>query len=216
MNIGKRIKSIRITHKLTLEEFGQKVGLSPSAVRGIEKGLRGTKTGIGTSIIIRICKAFNVDPRWLLLGEETIFMPELPTKYENDKFLSLPVLSQIPSGFPFAALKEIDGYLSVPKNVVDDKKAFIFKVKDDSMEPELYEDDLIIVSPAKKAHIRRRDDLAIVRYDSDKVVIKSVREEKQKIVLNSRNPKYRPRLITGDRTFEVIGKVILKIQFDYM
>ncbi|GAH97174.1 unnamed protein product [marine sediment metagenome] len=81
------------------------------------------------------------------------------------------------------------------------------------MEPDIYENDLIVVSPLRKTEIKGTGDLAVIRCDSGEVAIKYVHKEKRGIILSSRNPKYPPQLIAGDQTLEIIGRVILKIHF---
>ena len=69
MNV--RIKQIRKTLKLTLDEFGERIGISKSGLSKIERGVSGT-----TDQTIRsICREFGVSEVWLRTGEGEMFLP---------------------------------------------------------------------------------------------------------------------------------------------
>ena len=55
-NVGKRIRQIRLLHKLTQEEFGQIIGKSTATVYGYESG----KILPPTSVIMTISSLFHV------------------------------------------------------------------------------------------------------------------------------------------------------------
>lgn len=78
MTIGERIKSIRMTagqdgKKMTLEEFGRKIGISNQAVSAIESG----KARPSNQTIEFICREFSVNKNWLETGEGAKDAPEL-------------------------------------------------------------------------------------------------------------------------------------------
>lgn len=60
-----RIKTLRNTLGLTLEDFGKKVGVTRSAIGRIEKGER----GITEQMILAICREFDINETWLRTGE---------------------------------------------------------------------------------------------------------------------------------------------------
>ncbi|MBQ3947874.1 MAG: helix-turn-helix transcriptional regulator [Ruminococcus sp.] len=66
-SIGKRIKMLREQNHLTMEEFGERIGVQKSAVNKYEKG---KVENMKRSTIEQICKSFNVSPQWLLGMEE--------------------------------------------------------------------------------------------------------------------------------------------------
>lgn len=73
--MNERIKELRKTLGLTLEEFGAKIGMGKSSVSKIEKGLNGT-----TDQTIRsICREFKVSEDWLRTGEGDMFDQEQPS-----------------------------------------------------------------------------------------------------------------------------------------
>ena len=89
MTQGERIRLIRKELNLTLEKFGEKLGVQRSAVSKIERGER----GLTDQMIISICREFNVNYDYLVDGEGEMFddlpetiMDELCLQYRLDDF----------------------------------------------------------------------------------------------------------------------------------
>ena len=63
MTINERIKSVRKHERvnLTMEEFGERLGVSKSTISGIESGYRGVTSQMKTAIV----REFHVNPEWL-------------------------------------------------------------------------------------------------------------------------------------------------------
>lgn len=70
MTQGERIKEIRSSLGLTLEKFGEKLGVTKTAISRIEKGER----GVTEQMTKAICREFNVDYIWLTTGEGEMFV----------------------------------------------------------------------------------------------------------------------------------------------
>lgn len=70
MTIGERIKTVRTDKKLTLEKFGEKIGIKKSSLSQIENG----KVNVTDRVIKSICREFNVNEHWLLTGEGDMFL----------------------------------------------------------------------------------------------------------------------------------------------
>ena len=60
-----RIKEVRQWAKLSQEKFGERIGVTKSAVSNMESG----RYNITESIIRLICKEFGIDYIWLTTGE---------------------------------------------------------------------------------------------------------------------------------------------------
>ncbi len=63
--MNERLKELRATLGITLEEFGKKIGLTRSAVGHLEKGSR----NLTEQTIKSICREFGVNEVWLRTGE---------------------------------------------------------------------------------------------------------------------------------------------------
>jgi transcriptional regulator with XRE-family HTH domain len=70
MTQGERIKNVRNSLGLTLEKFGEKLGVTKTAISRIEKGERSLTEQMTKSI----CREFSVDYMWLTTGEGEMFV----------------------------------------------------------------------------------------------------------------------------------------------
>lgn len=70
MTQNERIKEVRKSLGLTLEKFGERIGLKKSAVSLIESG----KNSVTDANVKAICREFGVDYIWLTTGEGEMFV----------------------------------------------------------------------------------------------------------------------------------------------
>lgn len=70
MTQGKRIREVRNTLGLTLEKFGDRLGVTKVAISNIEKGNR----NLTEQMTKAICREFNVDYMWLTTGDGEMFI----------------------------------------------------------------------------------------------------------------------------------------------
>lgn len=70
MTQGERIRGVRTALGLTLEKFGEKLGVTKTAISRIEKGERGLTEQMTKSI----CREFNVNYAWLTDGVGEMFL----------------------------------------------------------------------------------------------------------------------------------------------
>jgi len=69
MTNGERVRIIRKECGLTLEKFGERIGIKKAAVSKIENG----ENALTDANIKAICREFNVDYIWLTTGEGEMF-----------------------------------------------------------------------------------------------------------------------------------------------
>ena len=70
MTQNERIKEVRKSLGLTLEKFGERIGLKKSAVSLIENG----KNAVTVANVKAICREFGVDYIWLTTGDGEMFV----------------------------------------------------------------------------------------------------------------------------------------------
>lgn len=70
MTKGERVKEIRKALGLTLEKFGQPLGVKKTAISQIEKG----RNGLTEQMTKGICREFNVNEDWLRNGTGEMFI----------------------------------------------------------------------------------------------------------------------------------------------
>lgn len=67
-----RLKEVRKSLNLTMERFGEKLGVTRTAISNIENGHR----SLTEQMFRSICREFNVNENWLRTGEGTMFNKE--------------------------------------------------------------------------------------------------------------------------------------------
>ena len=70
MTQNERVKEIRKTFGLTLEKFGERIGVTRGSMSNIENGNRNLTEQMTKSI----CREFSVDYMWLTTGEGEMFI----------------------------------------------------------------------------------------------------------------------------------------------
>lgn len=70
MTQNERVKEIRKTLGLTLEKFGERIGVTRGSMSNIENGNRNLTEQMTKSI----CREFSVDNMWLTTGEGEMFI----------------------------------------------------------------------------------------------------------------------------------------------
>ena len=70
MTQGERIRKTRKELGLTLEKFGESLGVGKGAISAIENG----KRNLTDQMAISICREFNVNENWLRTGEGEMFI----------------------------------------------------------------------------------------------------------------------------------------------
>ena len=70
MTQGERIREVRKTLGLTLEKFGEKIGMKKNSVSQLENG----KNSVTEQVIKAICHEYNVDYMWLTTGDGEMFI----------------------------------------------------------------------------------------------------------------------------------------------
>lgn len=69
MTAGERVKRIRKEKDLTLEKFGEKVGVTKQTISRIENGIN----SLTDQMVLSICREFNVNEVWLRNGTGEVF-----------------------------------------------------------------------------------------------------------------------------------------------
>ncbi len=79
--MNERIKELRKHLSLTLEQFGQRIGVTKMTISRIENG----KNAITEQMFKSICREFNVNEEWLRNGTGSMFVQ--PDTFSLDEFV---------------------------------------------------------------------------------------------------------------------------------
>ncbi len=124
MTPGERVKQIRKEKKLTLERFGEKVGVTKQTISRIENGIN----SLTEQMILSICREFNVNESWLRTGEGEMFS-EVPAEDEYFK-----AVTQISKSNDKLAMQAIIEYWKLDDVSKEALKNYIYKIAEKSRE----------------------------------------------------------------------------------
>lgn len=211
MTIGEIIKGYRAKYNITMDDFAQMSGLSKGYISMLEKNENPrTKLPIKptTKTLSAVSSVLNISVGELMdrLGGRA----DIKNIISADSFALVPVLGTVKAGYGGFAGDENLGSESVDIRTLrgyNQEDFFYLIVRGDSMEPRLYEGDLVLV--------RRQTSVdsgayAVVTIDDDEGVVKKVEYEKDSVTLISQNHNYPPRKFSGAdaERIRIIGKVI--------
>ncbi len=114
-----------------------------------------------------------------------------------------PLLGSVHAGMPALAVEEIEGFLPLPIDTRTHPRAFLLRVKGDSMtEAHIENGDLVVVDPEQQVGV---GDICVALIE-DEATVKRLEKRRNGLYLVPANPKYKPIYIT--RETKIIGKVI--------
>lgn len=162
----------------------------------ISRYASGEIQGVKRSTIVRLANFFGVSPAWLSgLSNE---------KYPISNKQAFPLLGTVKAGYNYLASENIIGYINIDKQLSDPENYFALKVTGDSMQPILFEDDIVIVHSQNDVE---NGQIGIVIIDNEEATVKKIIKHKDKIELIAINQYYPPRTLTKKDKFKIIGKV---------
>ena len=100
MDMGEKIKALRLEKDMTLEELGNKVGVGKSTVRKWETGMI---ANMKRDKILKIAEALNTSPAYLMGWDNNVRPIENGTK-EKKKGVTINVLGCVAAGIPIEAI----------------------------------------------------------------------------------------------------------------
>lgn len=150
-----------------------------------------------------LCEYFGINRSDLIEDKQ-------PT-YREDKKQSvvINVLGRVAAGIPINAITEIIDTEEITEKLAKTGEFFGLKVKGDSMIPEIYDGDTVIVRQQDDAE---NGETVIVTINGYEATCKRLRKYKDGIALISNNPSYAPIEFTNQEIIEkpvrIIGKVV--------
>ena len=195
MNMGERLKELRFKKGVTQEEVGKIISVSKATIMKYEKGL---VENLKRSSIEKLAKYFNVTPSYLMCLEDANNIND------NENKQLFPLLGVVKAGYNYLAIENIIGYVSIDKKLSDPENYFALKVTGDSMQPILYEDDIVIVH---KQNDIDTGQIGIILIDDEEATVKKVMKYDDYIELIAFNSYYPPKKLDRNCKFSIIGKV---------
>lgn len=122
--MNERINMIRKKLGLTLDKFGDKLGVSKQAISRIEHGV----SNVTEQMIKSICREFNVNETWLRTGEGEMFV-DMDTEDELMRWAG-EVLSGSDASFQKRFVKMLMGLNPAQWKVLEEKILELYEEQD--------------------------------------------------------------------------------------
>lgn len=131
-----------------------------------------------------------------------------PEPYLAGSVTELPIAGLITAGLPIEAIEDRTETLTVPRHMIDNKNAYVLKVKGDSMIESLIDDgDYVVV---QKQDYASDGDIVVALLEDGSATLKEYHREKNYVRLQPRNMNYKPikvrNVIIQGRVLGIIRK----------
>ncbi len=207
-DMAKRIKDLRTSQGMTLEQVAEKVGVGKSTVRKWETGLI---ANMRRDKIAALADALNTSPMYLMGWSDEINPdPALDlSKFDNIypvKLKKFPLLGEIACGKPIFANEDRESYILAGSDIHAD---FCLRAKGDSMiNARILDGDIVFI---RKQDMVDNGEIAAVAIGDD-VTLKRVvyYPEQNLLILKAENSKYQDMIYAQDQLDQVyiLGKAI--------
>lgn len=201
IELGEFLKEKREKCEISLREVEKLTGLGYSHLCMVEKGRR----NVSPALLKNLARIYNAD--YLDFYEKAGYIDLIDNerlKGINNK-QAFPLLGVVKAGYNYLATENIIGYVSIDNPVSDPENCFALKVTGDSMQPLLYENDIVIV--------HRQNDVesgqtAIVLINGEEATVKKIQKFDDHIELVAFNSYYPIKKLFKKDNFKIIGRVI--------
>lgn len=151
-----------------------------------------------------LADALNVNEVWLM-GYDVPMERETKTDELGNPVESIPLLGLVKAGYDYLAQENWIGTVDIDKKLAESGEFFALKVKGDSMQPILYEDDIVII---KKQEDFETGDIVVALINGDEATIKKGKKSGDSILLQPLNPSYEPLIFSKKEIKTIPVKII--------
>ena len=204
-SLNENMKRLRLEKGMTLADVGEKIGVRNATVQRYESG---EIKNIKHETIVKLATLFGVTPSELMGWKATT--PAAPAPRPQKKGVRIPVFSSIPAGIPIEAVEDIIDYEEINAELARTGEFLALLIRDESMQPVLFVDDVVIV---RKQATAETGDIAVILIDGDAATVKKVHRNHGGVMLIGYNAAiYEPHFYTNDEIeslpVQILGKVI--------
>lgn len=203
-DLGRYLRQLRESKGLSLREVDRLSDISYTHLNMIENG----KRNVTPALLRNLAQLYNVN--YLDLYEKAGYIDliedekNIKTDILGNPVVPIPLVGTVKAGYNYLASENIIGYVSIDKQLSDPDNYFALKVIGDSMQPVLFEDDIVIVH--KQSDIESGQ-VGIILIDGEEATIKKIIKHEDHIELIAFNSYYPIKKLTKDIDFKIIGKV---------
>lgn len=193
MTSGEIIKMLRDKQGMSQEDLASRIGVSRTMIAKYESG-----ESSPSQKVVPLARLFGVTTDYILGNSEN---PHPPVKGNR-----IPVLGRVAAGVPFEAIQNIEDYEEIPDSWGDPREYFALKIQGHSMEPRIWDGDIIIV---KKQNDVDSGQIAVVLVDGEDATVKQIKKSDSGITLIGFNPAvYSPHFYTAEEVEKLPVSII--------
>lgn len=194
MNIGLKLKNLRLQNDKTQTDMAKILNVAKSTVSMYERNQREP----GADILKKYAQTFDVTLDYILSNERPV---------EGQDYITINVYGSIPAGIPIEAIEDITDTEDLSLKEYDKNKEYLgLKVEGDSMYPKYLNGDTVIIEKCPDCESGTDAAVYVNGYEATlKTVIKN---ENGTITLQPINPNYSPTTYgKGDDPVRILGIV---------
>ena len=213
MTLGDIIKAYRAEHKLSMDAFSDRSGISKAYISLLEKN-KHPKTGKEIAPSIQSIKqaahgmGMTFDDLFALI-DSNVSVAEEPFFDSSIKGVKINVLGRVAAGLPIEAVENIIDTEEISEEMAKTGDFFGLLIKGDSMTPSICNGDIVIVRQQDDAE---SNEVVIATINGTDAVCKRLRKYKDGIELLSNNPSYEPLNFSNEeianKPVKILGKVV--------
>lgn len=197
---SKNLRFFLEKNRLTQLDFAKKMSVSTATVSNWCKGIKSPRM----DKVDLMCKIFNCSRSDLLEDKGNLIGKK------KSKSILVPVLGRVAAGIPIEAITDIIDTEEISQELARTGEFFGLQIHGDSMEPRMYEGDVVIVRQQDDAE---SGDIVIALVNGNDATCKRLTKYAGGISLVSLNSaKYEPMVFSNqeieEKPVRIIGKVV--------
>lgn len=198
LDLGKMLKELRVSKNLSQEEMANLVGVGKATIANYEANRR----DLNFDKLQEILKALNISVKDFFSDEKEEKTSTVATR--------IPIFSNASAGYGKYAQEEPLDWLELPNSMAKNADFGAF-VEGNSMEPKIYEDDLLLI---RKTETLEDGEIGVF-YLNENIYCKKYKYNSVTRIttLKSLNEKYDPIRIENEDDFHIIGRVVGVIDY---
>ncbi len=216
--LGSYIKDRRREKGLSLRELEELTGISRTYLSILERGVdnrSGSPVQPTLAILKKLAAGLDVPLQELIYSNDSADdIPPGAMPFRAEEIRMIPVKGKVSAGRPGPGQVLADAHWPIDVRLLRNycteeeiNKSFYLSVSGKSMEPHIYEGDLVLIVPQTVED----GDVALVELDGKNTCLKVVSHMgDENTVLSSADPSYMPMALTRDE-YEIQGKALLSI-----
>lgn len=201
MTIGERIVVARKRIGISQTSLADKINISKQTLYKYENNII---TNIPFDKVEHIAMVCKVSPSYLMGWDNNNSISK-----KNKNGITINVLGRVAAGIPIDAIEDIVDTEEITQDMASTGEFFGLQIKGDSMEPRIYENDIVIVRQQTDAE---SGDVVIALVNGDDATCKRLKKYEGGIMLLSNNSKYEPMVFSDndikEKPVSIIGKVV--------